>query len=68
MKTLFDDKLTLNDDGINLSASFSSLLKIWLVENNVENFNPIEVELIVNNEIQIEMANLYFNKAMNLSI
>lgn len=59
MKPLYTKILTLNYDAERLSASFKSMLWKWAEANNVNEYNPIELAHLLNEELAFVLCGNY---------
>ena len=59
MKPLYTKILTLNHDAECLSASFKSMLWKWAEANNVNEYNPIELAHLLNEELALMLCGNY---------
>lgn len=59
MKPLYTKILTLNYDAERLSASFKSMLWKWAEANNVNEYNPIELAHLLNEELALMLCGNY---------
>lgn len=59
MKPLYTKILTLNYNAECLSASFKSMLKKWAEANNVNEYNPIELAHLLNEELALMLCGNY---------
>lgn len=59
MKPLYTKILTLNYDAECLSASFKNVLRKWAEANNIDQYNPIELAHLLNEELAFMLCNNY---------
>lgn len=66
MKPLYTKILTLNDDGEALVTSFRNLINKWAGENKIEQYNPIELAHLLNEELALILCYYYCDAAEGL--
>lgn len=59
MKPLYTKILTLNYDAMCLSASFKNVLRKWSEANNIDQYNPIELAHLLNEELAFVLCGNY---------
>lgn len=59
MKPLYTKILTLNNDGETLAKSFRSLINKWAEENEIEQYNPIELSFLLKEELEVILCYYY---------
>lgn len=59
MKPLYTKILTLNYDAECLSASFKNVLRKWAEANNIDQYNPIELAHLLNEELAFMLCGNY---------
>jgi hypothetical protein len=63
MKALYTKILTLNNDGEALSKSFRDLISEWAEENEIEQYNPIELSHLLKEELECMLGSIYSDAA-----
>lgn len=66
MKPLYTKILTLNNDGEALSKSFRDLIREWSEDSKIQQYNPIELAHLLNEELALILCGNYCDVAEDL--
>ena len=59
MKPLYDNKLSINSDGVKISEDFHMLLRQFSKKHSLCEYNPIELNHVLTAELAIQTECLY---------
>ena len=63
MKPLYTKILTHNTDGSALAKSFKNLINEWAEQNNIAQYNPIELSHLLKEELECMLGGIYSDAA-----